>query len=145
MRSHSSDAPRRSGLQVAHPPGLRYGPEAAAKGAGAHWSESLLLRAAVLSAWLLSSVNLALLNKWLLSSGKGNFPFPLLLCMAQQGFAFLALSPIMLTQQYREAHAASLGKQWPGLLALASAFAVNTASNTASLVTIPLSLNQIIR
>ncbi|GAX79732.1 hypothetical protein CEUSTIGMA_g7173.t1 [Chlamydomonas eustigma] len=51
----------------------------------------------------------------------------------------------MVTKSYRELHVPTLHKQWMGILAIGTFFAVNIGFNNISLLTIPLSLNQVIR
>lgn len=60
-------------------------------------------------------------------------------------FSFCALGPVMLFKSYRELHGPTLQKQWTGLLAIGCFFAVNVGFNNVSLLSIPLSLNQVIR
>ena len=103
------------------------------------------------------------------------FKFPLFMSLAHMGFSFLALLPIMLTRSFYDLHVPTLQKQWPGILAIGSFFAVNVGArisacmcvrtgrgrampltlllpsyrqigfNNISLLSIPLSLNQVIR
>lgn len=55
------------------------------------------------------------------------FRFPLLMGITHMLFSFLALGPIMLLKPFRELHAATLNKQWMGLLAISTLFAMNVS------------------
>lgn len=84
-----------------------------------------------------------MLNKWTLTFYE--FHFPILLSIAHMAFSFVALSPFMLTKSAREQHHQTISKQWPGLLFISLCFAVNVGLNNVSLLSISLSLNQVIR
>ena len=55
------------------------------------------------------------------------FKFPLFMSLAHMAFSFFALLPIMLTRSFRELHIPTLQKQWPGILAIGTFFAVNVS------------------
>ncbi|KAK9816692.1 hypothetical protein WJX72_003780 [[Myrmecia] bisecta] len=61
------------------------------------------------------------------------------------GFCFFALLPFMLREPFRSQHAATLRRQWMGLVGIGLFLALNISLNNTSLVLISLSLNQIIR
>ncbi|KAG2499852.1 hypothetical protein HYH03_002143 [Edaphochlamys debaryana] len=84
-----------------------------------------------------------MVNKWTLSIY--GFHFPIALSIAHQAFSFLALAPFMLTKHNRELHLPTITKQWPGLLFVSVCFAINIGLNNISLLSISLSLNQVIR
>lgn len=65
--------------------------------------------------------------------------------MAHTAFCTLALLPTMLLPAQRAAHRAALEKGLLPLLAAAACFALNIGLNNASLLSLPLSLNQVIR
>jgi hypothetical protein len=65
--------------------------------------------------------------------------------MATLAFSFLALLPVMMLPAFRHLHRPTLARSWAGLLAVGACFAVNIGLNNASLLTISLSLNQVIR
>lgn len=73
------------------------------------------------------------------------FKFPILLSMSHMAFCFLALLPVMLAGAYRPLHLPSINKQWLGLLGVGLFFGANMGLNNASMLTISLSLNQVIR
>lgn len=100
-------------------------------------------KAALLFLYLCLNVSLNILNKYILSIY--GFGFPVLLSIAHVSFGFVALAPFMASKAYREQHAPALQKHWVSLLVVGSFFAVNVGATTASLLTISLSLNQIIR
>lgn len=60
-------------------------------------------------------------------------------------FSFSVLLPVMLREPYKSKHAATLQKQWKGLVAIGVYMAANISLNNLSLVLITLSLNQVIR
>lgn len=60
-------------------------------------------------------------------------------------FTFLALAPLMCMKAHRDQHASTLKKQWLGLIGVGTFFAINVGMNNYSLLTISLSLNQVIR
>lgn len=111
--------------------------------AWAKLENSLAYKFFLISMYLGSNISLNMLNKWTLSLY--GFRFPLLMSLAHMAFSFLALGPVMLTGSYRELHRPTLEKQWVGVLAIGAFFTVNVGFNNISLVTIPLSLNQVIR
>ena len=77
--------------------------------------------------------------------GVYGFSFPLLLTTCHMAFSFCVLLPFMLREPFRSKHAATLQKQWKGLLAIGIYMAANISLNNLSLVLITLSLNQVIR
>jgi hypothetical protein len=62
-----------------------------------------------------------------------------------RAFACLALAPVMASDGFRKQHAATMSKQGIGLLLVGAFFAVNIGFNNVSLLTISLSVNQVIR
>ncbi len=65
--------------------------------------------------------------------------------MAHMAFSFIVLLPVMATKGFRELHRPSLERQWLGLMSVGAFFAVNIGFNNVSLLSISLSLNQVIR
>ena len=104
---------------------------------------SMFNLAATVAAYLTLNSTLNLMNKWLL--GIYGFSFPLLLTSCHMLFSFLILLPFMLREPFRSLHAATLQKQWKGIIGIGLFMAVNIAFNNLSLVQITLSLNQVIR
>eukprot|EP00242_Pyramimonas_sp_CCMP2087_P007992 CAMPEP_0198197898 /NCGR_PEP_ID=MMETSP1445-20131203/1469_1 /TAXON_ID=36898 /ORGANISM="Pyramimonas sp., Strain CCMP2087" /LENGTH=279 /DNA_ID=CAMNT_0043867317 /DNA_START=233 /DNA_END=1069 /DNA_ORIENTATION=+ len=88
-----------------------------------------------------SSLNL--LNKWAL--GVYGFKFPIVMTVMHMTFSFLFLLPIMLFNTTISQHQAVLEKQWKGVALIGVFMAINIALNNASLVSMALSLNQVIR
>mmetsp|Transcript_7751 Transcript_7751/g.15824 ORF Transcript_7751/g.15824 Transcript_7751/m.15824 type:complete len:364 (-) Transcript_7751:643-1734(-) len=87
---------------------------------------------------------LNLLNKWAL--GVYGFKFPIVMTVMHMTFSFLFLLPIMLIHpSYAGQHQPLLKAQWKGVALIGSFMAINIALNNASLVTMTLSLNQVIR
>lgn len=104
---------------------------------------SLVFRGLVIAIYLGSNISLNMLNKWTLSLY--GFRFPLLMGLAHMAFSFFALAPIMMMKSFRDLHAPTLQKQLFGVMTISTLFAMNVGLNNASLVSIPLSLNQVIR
>ena len=104
---------------------------------------SMFNLAATVAAYLTLNSTLNVMNKWLL--GIYGFSFPLLLTSCHMLFSFLILLPFMLKEPFRSLHAATLQKQWKGIIGIGLFMAVNIAFNNLSLVQITLSLNQVIR
>eukprot|EP00976_Prorocentrum_cordatum_P075603 1181959-Prorocentrum_minimum.AAC.1 len=87
---------------------------------------------------------LNLLNKWAL--GVYGFKFPVVMTVMHMIFSFLFLLPIMIFHpSYAGQHHTALKTQWKGVVMIGSFMAINIALNNASLVTMTLSLNQVIR
>ncbi|PNH12388.1 putative sugar phosphate/phosphate translocator [Tetrabaena socialis] len=104
-----------------------------------HW----IGKSALIASYLGLNISLNILNKWTISLF--GFRFPIALSIAHMAFSFVALAPFMLTKHNRELHSPTLSKQWPGLLFVGICFAVNVGLNNVSLLSISLSLNQVIR
>lgn len=83
------------------------------------------------------------MNRWIL--GLYKFKFPILLSLSHLTFSFAVLLPIMFHPRFRSQHRPTLQQQWSGLLVIGVCFALNLGLNNSSLVTISLSLNQVIR
>lgn len=96
-----------------------------------------------IAAYLTLNSTLNLMNKWLL--GIYGFQFPLLLTSCHMLFSFMILLPVMLTNPFKALHLPTLCKQWKGIVCIGMFMAVNIAFNNLSLVSITLSLNQVIR
>lgn len=95
-------------------------------------------------AYLTLNTVLNLLNKWALDHF--GFHFPMILTAAHMAFGFLALLPLMvLKSSYRRRHMQVISHEWRGLLFVGCMNGPQIAVNNASLVTIELSLNQVIR
>ena len=105
---------------------------------------TMLGKSFLVALYLCLNVSLNLVNKWIISHY--GFQFPILLSIAHMGFGFLALSPFMaVCKPYRDSHGHTLQKQWAGLLCIGAAFAMNVGMTNASLLTLSLSLQQVIR
>jgi len=105
---------------------------------------SIPFRASVATAYLLLNTSLNMLNRWAL--GQYNFRFPILLTAAHMAFGSIVLCPVMmLKERYRGTHAANLRKDWKALVFIGAVNGPQIALNNASLVSIELSLNQVIR
>eukprot|EP00192_Tetraselmis_astigmatica_P025118 CAMPEP_0117698506 /NCGR_PEP_ID=MMETSP0804-20121206/29794_1 /TAXON_ID=1074897 /ORGANISM="Tetraselmis astigmatica, Strain CCMP880" /LENGTH=326 /DNA_ID=CAMNT_0005512819 /DNA_START=352 /DNA_END=1329 /DNA_ORIENTATION=- len=103
----------------------------------------VLARLICLFAYLSLNSGLNMMNRWIL--GVYRFQFPILLSMVHLLFCFTVLTPMMFLQRFRSLHRPTLQKQWLGLLVIGVCFALNIGLNNTSLVTISLSLNQVIR
>jgi solute carrier family 35 protein E4 len=90
-----------------------------------------------------SSLNL--LNRYTL--GHAGFSFPILLTCAHLSFSVLCLSPIMLSSKfsYASSHGEILPRVKSAVVKIGLFMSLNIAMNNASLVSMPLSLNQVIR
>ena len=94
--------------------------------------------------YLLLNTSLNMLNRWAL--GQYKFRFPMLLTASHMAFGSLALLPAMVMMEgYRGTHAANWRKDWKALLFIGAVNGPQIALNNASLVSIELSLNQVIR
>jgi len=101
-------------------------------------------RTAVAVAYLLLNTSLNMLNRWAL--GQYKFRFPMLLTSAHMIFGSVVLLPAMVMMEgYRGTHRANLRKDWKALLFIGAVNGPQIALNNASLVSIELSLNQVIR
>ena len=107
------------------------------------FSSSMIGRGITIIVYLGLNISLNMLNKWTLSLY--GFKFPLYMSIGHMLFSFLALAPFMLMSPYRELHVATLQKSWPGILAIGCFFAINIGFNNISMLSITLSLNQVIR
>ena len=98
----------------------------------------------VATAYLLLNTSLNMLNRWAL--GRYRFRFPMLLTAAHQAFGSTVLFPfMMLSESYHSTHAANWRKDWKAFLFIGAVNGPQIALNNASLVSIELSLNQVIR
>ena len=90
-----------------------------------------------------SSLNL--LNRYTL--GHAGFSFPILLTCAHLSFSVLCLSPVMLSPKfsYASSHGEILPRVKSAVVKIGLFMSLNIAMNNASLVSMPLSLNQVIR
>lgn len=113
-------------------------PSSSTGGAG-----GLVIKLLVLVAYLSLNISLNMLNKWVLSHY--GFRFPLLMSMCHMAFSFVTLGPFMLLKSFRDQHGTTLQKQWLGLIGVGVFFAINIGFNNVSLLSITLSLNQVIR
>ncbi|EFJ52147.1 hypothetical protein VOLCADRAFT_116181 [Volvox carteri f. nagariensis] len=104
-----------------------------------HWISKVLM----VAAYLTLNISLNMVNKWTISIY--GFPFPIALSIAHMAFSFVVLAPVMLSKHNRELHYPTISKQWPGLLFISMCFAINVGLNNVSLLSISLSLNQVIR
>ena len=87
---------------------------------------------------------LNLLNRWAL--GLHGLRFPLIMTAAHMIFGSVVLLPTMLLMDgYRGTHLANWRKDWKALIFIGAVNGPQIALNNASLVSIELSLNQVIR
>ena len=94
--------------------------------------------------YLLLNTSLNMLNRWAL--GQYKFRFPMLLTASHMAFGSIVLLPAMVMMEgYRGTHAANWRKDWKALLFIGAVNGPQIALNNASLVSIELSLNQVIR
>ena len=105
---------------------------------------SLAHRVVIACAYLALNTSLNMLNKWAL--GTYRFRFPMMLTASHMIFGSIVLAPVMLLKEgYRNTHAANWRKDWKALLFIGAVNGPQIALNNASLVSIELSLNQVIR
>mmetsp|Transcript_1115 Transcript_1115/g.3068 ORF Transcript_1115/g.3068 Transcript_1115/m.3068 type:complete len:372 (-) Transcript_1115:134-1249(-) len=105
---------------------------------------SLPFRVGVAVAYLLLNTSLNMLNRWAL--GQYRFRFPMMLTASHMIFGSIVLAPIMVMKEgYRGTHADNWRKDWKALLFIGAVNGPQIALNNASLVSIELSLNQVIR
>ena len=95
-------------------------------------------------AYLFLNTSLNMLNRWAL--GQYRFRFPMLLTASHMIFGSIVLAPMMLLcEGYKGTHAANWRKDWKALVFIGAVNGPQIALNNASLVSIELSLNQVIR
>ena len=105
---------------------------------------TLSFRIFIATAYLVLNTSLNMLNKWAL--GQYKFRFPMLLTAAHMIFGSIVLMPVMfLMEGYRGTHTTNWRKDWKALLFIGAVNGPQIALNNASLVSIELSLNQVIR
>jgi hypothetical protein len=104
---------------------------------------SLFHKALIILVYIALNKTINMLNKYII--GMYGFKFPLFLSGCHQLFCFVGLAPMMLLAKYRSKHKASISQQWLGLIFISTFFALSLSLNNYSLITIPLSLNQVIR
>eukprot|EP00199_Chlamydomonas_sp_CCMP681_P006797 CAMPEP_0119117696 /NCGR_PEP_ID=MMETSP1180-20130426/52983_1 /TAXON_ID=3052 ORGANISM="Chlamydomonas cf sp, Strain CCMP681" /NCGR_SAMPLE_ID=MMETSP1180 /ASSEMBLY_ACC=CAM_ASM_000741 /LENGTH=294 /DNA_ID=CAMNT_0007106981 /DNA_START=115 /DNA_END=996 /DNA_ORIENTATION=- len=107
------------------------------------WCMALWPKILLVVAYLSLNISLNMVLKYTISIY--GFKFPIALSMMHQIFSAVVLAPIMPVLADKEQHRATLQKSWPGLLAMAAFFSFNLGCNNLSLLTISLSLNQVIR
>ena len=106
--------------------------------------ETIHFKIAVALAYVALNAALNMLNKWAL--GMFGFHFPLILTSFHMLFGSIALSPLMMIRRrYRDTLKEDFYGNWKGLLFLGCLNGPQIALNNASLVSIELSLNQVIR
>eukprot|EP00325_Prymnesiales_sp_UTEX-LB-985_P006905 CAMPEP_0174707490 /NCGR_PEP_ID=MMETSP1094-20130205/9988_1 /TAXON_ID=156173 /ORGANISM="Chrysochromulina brevifilum, Strain UTEX LB 985" /LENGTH=374 /DNA_ID=CAMNT_0015905877 /DNA_START=24 /DNA_END=1148 /DNA_ORIENTATION=- len=105
---------------------------------------SMPFRVGVASAYLLLNTSLNMLNRWAL--GQYRFRFPILLTAAHMLFGSVVMLPMMMIKEgYRGTHMSNWRKDWKALLFIGAVNGPQIALNNASLISIELSLNQVIR
>jgi len=116
---------------------------AGATGGGVNQQTMKTIVLVLLYLGLNSSLNL--LNRYTL--GHAGFSFPILLTCAHLSFSVLCLSPIMLSSKfsYASSHGEILPRVKSAVVKIGLFMSLNIAMNNASLVSMPLSLNQVIR
>lgn len=103
-----------------------------------------LFQAFIVVCFLSLNSALSLLNRWAL--GVHGFRFPLAMTALHMLFGSFALSPLMLLRpQYSDAHREIVGQHGRTLSLIGALNALQIAANNASLQSIELSLNQVIR
>jgi drug/metabolite transporter (DMT)-like permease len=105
----------------------------------------LIKKTVLIATYLALNIGLNLLNKILMVSS--GFAFPLALCIAHMVFSFVFLTPLMsrLPRYKDTSHWETFKTHRKGLLLIGTCFALNIGLNNMSLLSISLSLNQIIR
>jgi drug/metabolite transporter (DMT)-like permease len=94
--------------------------------------------------YLVLNTSLNMLNRWAL--GKYKFRFPMLLTAAHMIFGALMLAPLMfIHNDYRGTHTTNWRRNWKALLFIGAVNGPQIALNNASLISIELSVNQVIR
>lgn len=97
----------------------------------------------LIAVYLCLNSSLNMINRYVL--GIYGFSFPMLLTICHMTFGFVALFiPVMLARR-PEVHRQTWKRQWKGLLCVGSFMAMNIGLNNVSLVSLPLSLNQVLR
>ena len=105
---------------------------------------SLVFKAFIVVSFFALNSGLSLLNRWAL--GFHGFKMPLAMTALHMLFGAFSLSPIMLLKaSYRDAHREILRRNGRALFAMGIINALQIAANNASMQTIELSLNQVIR
>ena len=108
------------------------------------FERSTPFQATIALLYLALNTSLNMLNRWAL--GQYKFRFPMLLTASHMIFGSVVLLPaMMLMEGYRGTHAAIWRKDWKALLFIGAVNGPQIALNNASLVSIELSLNQVIR
>ena len=98
---------------------------------------------ALIALYLCLNCSLNMINRYVL--GIYGFAFPMLLTICHMLFGFVALFvPVMLARR-PEVHRQTWRRQWKGFLCVGSFMAMNIGLNNISLVSLPLSLNQVLR
>mmetsp|Transcript_22725 Transcript_22725/g.31686 ORF Transcript_22725/g.31686 Transcript_22725/m.31686 type:complete len:337 (-) Transcript_22725:240-1250(-) len=98
---------------------------------------------AVVVAYLVFNTSINLFNRYCL--GVYGFKFPISVTVCHFGFAFFALTPLMVGfDSYKEQHVEAWKRDWKGFLATGIFTAINVAFNNSSLVYLSLSMNQVI-
>lgn len=106
--------------------------------------QSTPFRVGIAVAYMALNTSLNMLNKWAL--GHYHFRFPLCLTAAHMLFGSTVLLPLMLMKDgYRGTHKKNWRKNWKALVFIGAVNGPQIALNNASLVSIELSLNQVIR
>ena len=101
-------------------------------------------RVGVVTAYLLLNTSLNMLNRFAL--GQYRFRFPMLLTASHMIFGAIVLAPLMLLKEgYAGTHVDNWRKDWKALVFIGAVNGPQIALNNASLVSIELSLNQVIR
>lgn len=135
----TNEARNGAGCSASHPQGLENDSNGPSR-----LEASTSFKIIIGAAYLTLNTVLNLLNKWALS--QYGFKFPMVLTAAHISFGTIALLPLMLLKRsYRRQHGPTLRTEWRGVLFVGCMNGPQIAVNNASLVTIELSLNQVIR
>ena len=119
--------------------------EKIANGATNHHHHNQMKTFVLVLLYLGLNSSLNLLNRYTL--GHAGFSFPILLTCAHLSFSVLCLSPVMLSPKfsYASSHGEILPRVKSAVVKIGLFMSLNIAMNNASLVSMPLSLNQVIR
>lgn len=93
--------------------------------------------------YLCLNSSLNMINRYVL--GIYGFAFPMLLTICHMLFGFVALFVPVLLARRPEVHKQTWKRQWRGFLCVGAFMAMNIGLNNVSLVSLPLSLNQVLR
>lgn len=97
----------------------------------------------LVAVYLALNSSLNMINRYVL--GIYGFAFPMLLTICHMLFGFVALFVPVLLARRPAVHRQTWRRQWRGFLCVGCFMAMNIGLNNVSLVSLPLSLNQVLR